>query len=386
MTAEIIYLDNAATSSPKPEPVYETIDRLARAGGSAGRGAHRASHAASAEVFDARESLADFLGAPSAERLVFTPGCTFAINMVLKGMRLTAGDIVLVTALEHNSVMRPLAQLAASGVQARVLPYAPGEIVARESLIGAIAECKPKLMVLCEGSNVTGEVADLRGIAEICAARGVPLLVDAAQTAGRESNVLATPGITFWAAPAHKSFYGISGLGLLYVSQSADLEPLVSGGTGSQSELSAIPSAYPDHLEAGTLPVVAIGALAAGVRFIRETSPEKIRAHESALLTAFIDWAGANPAIELFGDTTAANHLPLVSFRVRGMSCDRVADLLDTEYGIAVRAGLHCCSAAHRALGTIDHGTVRASFGYFNSSMHVEQLCSALDKLARASV
>jgi selenocysteine lyase/cysteine desulfurase len=269
------------------------------------------------------------------------------------------------------------------GIKVALLPYSPGNIVSRPALLDAVTTQSPRLVVVAEGSNVTGEQAHLPMIADVCRHHGVLLLVDAAQTAGRQPSALADPGISFWAAPAHKGFFGPSGLGLLYVNPSCDLEPIVSGGTGSASEQTTVPSVYPDRLEPGTQPVHAMAGLAAGVRFITETGVEKICQHEMQLCQRFLRWTTANTFVKTFGDSTREQRLPVVSFHLSGLTPDRIADLLDAEYGIAVRAGLHCAAQAHCTLGTTKLGTCRVSFGLFNSVDEVDVLTAALASLSK---
>ncbi|HEY9784294.1 MAG TPA: aminotransferase class V-fold PLP-dependent enzyme [Candidatus Obscuribacterales bacterium] len=386
----VIYLDNAATSHPKPEDVYAAADLAFRGAGSAGRGAHRLALEASRTVFEVRTKLAKFLGAPSAERLIFTSGCTQSLNMVLKGLtatkagasqqRLLEGDAVVVSPLEHNAVMRPLNQLAGSlGIKVLKLNYAPGKVFDVAQLKEMLNEHKPKLVVTIEGSNITGEVADIAATAALCDNYGVPLVVDAAQTAGILPIDLSLPGLTFWCASAHKGLLGQSGLGLLYAAPGWDLEPLIAGGTGSASESLAMPSVHPDHLEAGTKPLPAIAALGAAVTWLENTGVESIYKHELTLAERFCEYIEAHDFLRTVtprgeGGRRIAN----VSFSVDGLTVDRVADILDREYGIAVRAGLHCAALAHETLGTRDSGLVRASFGWFNTLADVDSLTEAL--------
>jgi cysteine desulfurase family protein len=385
-TMNEIYLDNAATSFPKPDSVCRNVDRALRDLGSAGRGAHKLALEASRLVFETRTAVGEFLGA-SPERIIFTPGCTYSINTVLKGLSWKEGDNVLVSSMEHNAVMRPLHQLQRQRrIKLIVAPYSPGEIVSADVLADQLRSTSPKLCVLTEGSNVTGEILNLQACADLCARSGVPLLVDAAQTAGRRQNALQHEGIAFWAASAHKGLYGPSGIGLLYVNPRFDLEPLVAGGTGSASEQMIMPSAYPDHLEPGTMPVHAIAGLQAGLQFVLSTGIDKILEHEDALSRKFLRWCNEHPAlIRTFGNTDAHDRLPVVSFHLHDMTCDRVADILDTEYGICVRPGLHCSALAHTTLGTLEQGTVRASFGFSTTADDIDKLCDALSQLSRTA-
>lgn len=391
MGKPLIYLDHAATSFPKPESVYLAQDRYLRTAGNPGRGAHEIAFASAQTIFESRAVAADFLGVGNSERLLFTPGCTYSINMVIKGFGFAAGDCVLTSALEHNSVMRALNQVEAlNAVRVVVLPYAPNCIVDVEELRRAILREKPRLCVFTEASNVTGERLDTEVVAEICAAHNIPLLVDAAQTSGTEENCLRHEGITFWATPGHKGLLGSPGVGLLYVRESYDLRPLVQGGTGSGSESFEMPSHYPDHLEAGTLPGPAIAALGAGIEHVRETGANSINEKENSLSTQFRTWCLDQDWIKVYGFSSnpkSANPTrtaPIVSFDLEGVRPDRVADQLNESFGIAVRAGLHCAALAHQTLGTTATGLVRASFGMTNSVEDVQALCDALTAIHKS--
>lgn len=412
MAPPFIYLDNAATTYPKPEEVYRAADACFRRAGNPGRGGHKLALQSARTVFEAREDAARFLKAGSSDRLIFTPGCTYSINMVIKGLGtarhmggrayLDEGDVVLTSPLEHNAVMRTLKQIERQkGIRIRSLPYSPGKIFKPEDLTGHIEELKPKLVVTIEGSNVTGEVIETDKVAAICHEHSVPLLVDAAQTAGHFETDLSLPGITFWCASAHKSLMGAGGLGLLYVGENRHsdwggaLEPLVTGGTGSASESLLMPEILPDRLEAGSAPVVAIGVLKAALEWIDATGREKIEAHTRALKERFLSRMREERFLKIFAhheglqsdalsdrDCRAMRSLPNVSFTLDGMTPDRVADVLDRDFSIAVRPGLHCAALAHETLGTTESGLVRASFGYFNTEADVDRLCQALESMA----
>lgn len=385
---ELIYFDNAATSFPKPEPVLVAHTAALRNLGSAGRGGHRLALDAARVVFDTRTRLADFLGVRNSERLVFTPGCTYSINIALKGF-LQPGDTVLVSALEHNAVMRPLRQLEIErAIRIVKLPYCSRVIVSTDDLGRAIEQFNPKLCAFLEGSNVTGELLDVSRIAAVCKSHATALLIDAAQTAGRREGVLQQDGITFWCASGHKGLLGAPGVGILYVGFGVQLHPLVAGGTGSASESVEMPLAYPDHLEPGTAPIPAIAALGAGLEYIKSIGTQSIVEHEDRLKRQFLRWSREQQFTEEYPRREEANSdatLPIVSFKIKGLSPDRVADSLDRDYQIAVRAGHHCSANAHAVLGTMESGLVRASFGFFNTADQVDRFCAALEALANAA-
>lgn len=384
MTQQNIYFDNAATTYPKPEVVYTAVNQYLRVAANPGRGSHSMAMQSANALFESRLVLADLLGIRQSERLIFTPGCTHSINMALKGFPFQTGDVVVISALEHNAVMRPLHQLQESkGLQVVSMPYARKGIVDLHALIKVMLEKRPRLVVLSEGSNVTGEMIDLRSVAAICNAHKVPLMIDAAQTAGRLRQNLEEYGVSIWCASGHKGLFGPPGVGLLYVGENIELEPLIAGGTGSRSEEFEMPGFFPDHLEAGTLPGPAIAGLGAGARWLAETGIENVRQRELALTQRFIGWATSGGGIHVYGNPQENLRTAVVSFEVDGVSSDQVARILDNEFHLAVRVGLHCAAAAHQALGTAERGLVRASFGYFNTEEEVDTLCHAIYSIAQ---
>lgn len=384
MTQPITYFDNAATTFPKPESVYQAADQYLRTCANPGRGTYKTSIQSANTIFETRLAVAQLLGVALPERLVFTPGCTYSINMALKGFPFRKGDVVLISALEHNAVMRPLRQLERKlGINVVKIPYAKRGIVDLHALIKAMLDQKPSLVILSEGSNVTGEMIDLRSVAAICGAHKVPLMVDAAQTVGRIPTNLSELGVSIWCASGHKGLMGPPGVGLLYVAPSIEIDSLIAGGTGSKSDEYDVPTFYPDHLEAGTLAGPAIAGLGAGIAWIAETGMENIRARETVLTQRFLGWALSGGGIHVYGNRQDGGGTSVVSFEVDGVSSDQVAQILDDEFGMCVRIGLHCAPAAHEAIGTLEKGLVRASFGYYNTEEEVDQLCHALYSIAQ---
>lgn len=378
------YFDNAATTFPKPEAVYQACDQFLRQAANPGRGGHRRSLDSARALFDARQSIASFFGIKQASRLVFTPGCTHSLNAAIKGFDFGPGDLVVTTSAEHNSVMRPLAQLKKdAGIKIHQLPYCSDNLFKIDDLKNVLSESRTRLCVINHVSNVTGAIADIASAAEICHKHGVPLVVDAAQSAGYLDIDLGTSGISLWCAPGHKGLMGPAGCGLLYVAEGVNIQPLVTGGTGSFSEQFDAPEAYPDRLEAGTLPAPAIAGLAAGVEWLKQTSITKVSEKKEKLTYKFLTWARAQDFLEIFGPSENIARVGLVSFRVRGLSSSSVSDLLDRDFGIAVRSGLHCSASVHTALGTLKEGLVRVSFGYFNSESELDELCKALLEISR---
>lgn len=394
-------MDNAATSFPKPESVYAAADHYFRRAGNPGRGAHRIALNSAREVFNVREKVARFLKVQQPERLVFTPGCTYSLNMVLRGLTrvnaatgnkpiLSHGATVLISPLEHNALMRPLTALAAE-LELKVvkLPYQPGKIFSVMDLRSYLEEHRPSLVASVHASNVTGEAIDIGSVAASCHVARTPLLLDAAQTAGLEKQHLIHPGISFWCASTHKNLFGQPGLGLLHVSREYDLEPLIAGGTGSASEDLHMPTGYPDRLEPGSAAGPAIAALGAGVDFIESIGADVILQHSIRLSDAFITFLNASNNVRVFSpgsNNNSGSAIPRVanvSFAVPGMTADRVVDALDQNYGIAARGGLHCAALAHETLGTTGEGLVRVSFGHFNTEGQVNELARAVHEISQ---
>ncbi len=389
MDGNRIYFDNAATSFPKPEPVIQAMVEYLNTCGNPGRGAHDLALAGARTIFSARESIADFLGIKSSERLIFTPGCTASINMVVKGLALQGffqpGDVVVTTAAEHNAVMRPLEQLRRN--QGVVLKRFGATGRDAEAELEAILEGKApvKLAFFTAASNVTGETIPLERLNDILKRFGVPLAVDGAQTVGKLDYDLSSSSIAYFCASGHKGLQGPPGVGLLYVAPGFDLEPIISGGTGSRSESLAVPGDYPDHLEAGTLPGPAIAGLAAGTAWMKGQMQDVLK-RELALTEQFLSWTREQSAITVYGYASSDRdrtivRMPVVSFNIAGHTAASIADRLNGEFRIAVRAGLHCASLMHDSLGTLAGGTVRVSFGPFNTSQEVMDLCQALAKI-----
>jgi len=392
MEKKPLYFDNAATSYPKPEEVYQACDRALREVGNPGRGGHRLALDAARLVFNGREKAAGFLGAP-AEDLIFTGGCTAAINLVLNGLvgagRLAHGDAVLCSSYEHNAVMRPLHWLSKHN-DLKVQKIAPSSsqkgLIDLLDLERLLAGRKPALCILTMASNVTGEKLDLAGVNTLCLKYGVPLLIDGAQGAGAIALKLADyPAVSFFAASAHKSLLGPPGLGLLYVRQGQSLDPSLCGGTGSRSESLEMPQFLPDRLEPGTPGVHLIAGLAAAIDYL-EKNGEAIKKQEETLSQYFIERLAQISGIKLHGRNNqhlaCENYLPTFALSFENSGADQIADHLDQDYDIAVRPGLHCAVSAHQALGTKATGLVRVSFGAFTTKDEVEHLSVALASLA----
>lgn len=377
----MIYCDQAATSYPKPPAVIEAVTRmLTETSASPGRSGHQFALTASRTVFDARENVAELLGEDDSARIVFALNVTMALNMALSGY-LKPGDHVLTSSMEHNSVMRPLNDLARTrGIEVETIQADPAGTVDPGDFIKRIKK-ETRLAVVNHVSNVTGAIAPLSDIKE--GLGEVPLLVDVAQSAGVMPLSPCADLADMMAFTGHKSLLGPTGTGGLWMKTGFDLKPLVTGGTGSRSEHEIHPDFMPDALEAGTPNTHGLAGLAAGIGFILDTGLEKIRQHEIRLTGIFLDALSQMKGITVYGPPDPASRTAVVSINLEQWSPSDLALTLDREYGIMTRPGLHCAPSAHRTIGTFPQGTVRFSFGWYNTEEEIRQVIRALDHLNR---
>jgi len=375
MTKSVIYLDNAATSWPKPEAVYRAVDIAMREhGANPGRGSHRMSVDAQRIVDETRQEICRLFSAPAPERVIFTLNCTDALCLALKGL-IKAGDRVVTGPYEHNSVIRPLSSLRRGGAQVAVVKPTRTFGIDLDHLREL---CSDRLdyVVLSHVSNVTGCVSPVKEIAEITHERGGLLILDAAQSAGHLDIDIQEMGVDVLAAPGHKGLYGPMGTGVLVLSAPFPVKPLREGGTGFKSENPQQPEEYPWRLEAGTLNLPGIAGLAAGVRFVKSVGVNAIAEHEASLARVLADELRQIDGVMVFCEPVPRTGV--VSFRLDGVEVALAGTLLDEAFGIAVRTGLHCAPAAHQAIGTFSEGSVRVSFGQFNTRRDVDALLAAV--------
>jgi cysteine desulfurase family protein len=379
---EMIYLDNAATSFPKPPQVIRAMnDFLERAGGNPGRSGHRLSVEAGRIVYDAREAIAELFGARDPLRVIFTLNATHALNLALRGI-LRAGDRVITTGIEHNAVMRPLRALEREGVRVAVVPCARDGSLDLSALRDALRP-GARLVVVNHASNVVGTILPIAEIARRARAAGAWVLVDAAQTAGVVPMDIEAMEIDLLAFTGHKGLYGPPGTGGLVLGERVDaamIEPLMRGGTGSRSEFEEQPDDLPDKFECGTPNGVGIAGLGAGVRFVLERGIETIRAHEVALTRALIEGLSEIPGVTVYGTRDAELQTATVSFTVANRRVSEIGLRLDEEFGVLCRVGLHCAPAAHRTIGTFPEGTVRFAASVFTT---LDEIRAALDAVRR---
>ena len=376
-----IYFDNAATSWPKPPAVRAALDEyFSDAGGNPGRSGHRMSIAAARLVEGSREVLAEFFNAEDPSHIVFTQNATHAINIALYGL-VRPGDHVVTTTTEHNSVMRPLRHLTMSGIELTVVLCRRDGTLDINRLNDAL-RLDTRLLVTTHGSNVTGTLFPIEAIAALARARNVRYLVDAAQTAGAIPIDIQEISVDLLAFSGHKGLLGPTGTGGLYIREGVLLSPLMRGGTGSDSAHEVQPEFMPDIHESGTLNVAGIAGLGAGVRFLREIGVHSVRAHEQDLVSQLMAGLAEIPGITTYGPRDASLQCGVVSFNVDGAMPSEVGLILEEQFGIMARTGLHCAPSAHRTLDTFPTGAVRFSFGWFNTAAEVAVALEALRKIA----
>ncbi|MDP2181623.1 MAG: aminotransferase class V-fold PLP-dependent enzyme [Actinomycetota bacterium] len=370
------YFDHAATSWPRPPEVVEAVARgLTEYGGSPGRGAYELAMRSARALFDARQTFARFLGAPHAEDVIIVPSCTWACNLMLQGL-LRPGDRVVVGSMEHNAVVRPLSALAALGVEVVVVDAETTGFVDPDDVERAVKAAPTRAVVCQHASNVTGTIQYVGDLADIAHEHDAVMLVDGAQAVGHIPVDVRALGVDAYAVPGHKALLGPPGIGLLWLSERAQPDPLVLGGTGSgSSETEAMPTRRPERFEAGTANVPAALGLAAGME-VRAADPDA-SARESELAMRVLEGLSAIPGVRVLGPGSEVPRVPVVSFVHERVEADRLAFELDRRWGIACRAGLHCAPWAHRTLGSFEGGAVRISVGWSTTGADVDALLTA---------
>ena len=377
----MIYFDNAATTMRKPDCVVQAVTEALCAMGNSGRGVHEGALSASRIIYDSRIALAELFGAESPERIAFTANSTQALNIAIKGV-LNPGDHVITTALEHNSVLRPLYELEERGVLLTILPADKAGNVRYEDFEQEIRP-NTRAIVTTHGSNLTGNLLDIGRLGGIAKKYGLLYIVDASQTAGVFDIDVQQMHIDILCFTGHKGLLGPQGTGGLYVRDGVEVRPLLSGGSGVQTYLRSHPAQMPTALEAGTLNGHGIAGLGAAVRHILDTGMETIRQKEQALMWEFYTQVRQIPGITVYGDFSTQNRCPIVTLNVRDYDSGEVSDALASEYGIATRPGAHCAPLMHKALGTVEQGAVRFSFSHYNTEEEINFAVSALRELAQ---
>ena len=376
----MIYLDNAATTLRKPQPVIDAVVAAMTTLGNSARGTHDGSLSASRTIYGTREKLADFFGCSRPDHVAFTCNSTEALNIAICGL-LNPGDHVISTDLEHNSVLRPLYRLEAERNVS--LSFVPADRRGDLDYSGFERLIRPetRAIVCTHASNLTGNAVDIGRVGEIAHAHGLTFIVDASQTAGALPIDMAAQHIDILCFTGHKSLMGPQGTGGLCLGEGVKLRPWKVGGTGVQTYSRFQPEQLPTLLEAGTLNGHGIAGLSAALDYIREVGLDTIQEKEEALMRRFYEGVSTIPGVTVYGDFTVPR-TAVVALNIRDYDSGEVADALAQDYGIAVRSGAHCAPRMHRALGTERQGAVRFSFGWFNTETEIDTAIQAVKELA----
>lgn len=379
----MIFLDNAAGSWPKPPQVKQALALAPeKYGANPGRGAYRMSFDTSRMVLECRTALAELFNIPAIERLTFSAGATESLNTAIFGL-LNKGDHVIYSSMEHNAVWRPLAYLESLGTIALSRVNADKYGYVNPEDFEALITPKTRLITCVHASNVCGSVQPIAQIGAIAAAHNIPFLVDCAQGAGLFDIDVQQMNISLLAFAGHKSLYGPAGIGGLYVSESVRIKPMILGGTGSHSDQWQQPEYYPDHLESGSINTVGISALKAALGFVCDKSIAEIYGHTMELCDLLAEKLAVIRGVHLYLPPEKRLRAPVLSLTIDNVDCAEAAFILDSDYQIAVRSGLHCTPLAHKSLGTFESGSLRFSVGWFNTAADIETAAKAIAAIAK---
>ncbi len=378
----MIYFDNAATTYPKPEAVYKAVDDCLRGFcANPGRSGHKLSLQSGRVILEARELLAELFKSNSPERIILTHNATEALNLALKGF-LKKGSHVITTSMEHNSVLRPLKALEQAGVETTIVQCSKdGEIDIHD--IEKEIRKETVLIAATHASNIVGTIIPIEEIGSLAKGYNLEFLVDASQTAGVCAIDVDKMNISMLAFTGHKSLMGPQGTGGLYIRKGLELNPLKEGGTGSSSDSLYQPDILPDRFESGTHNTPGIAGLCAGISFINNKGLANIRKHEQELTRYFLDGLEQLKNIKVYGVKDIIKQVAVVSINIGDIGSSEISYILDQTFDIATRSGLHCAPIAHKTLGTHDQGTVRFSFGYFNTKEQIEAAVAAIDQITK---
>lgn len=376
----MIYLDNAATTMQKPQEVVDAVTAVMCSMGNAGRGANEASLGAARTIYETRDKLASFFNAENPRQIVFTSNSTESLNIALKGV-LEPGDHVITTMLEHNSVLRPLYELEEKGVELTIIKSNLQGTLDYDDFEKEIKE-NTKLIVCTHGSNLTGNVVDIKRVSGIAKKHGLLFAVDASQTAGVFPIDVQEMQIDLLCFTGHKGLLGPQGTGGLYVKEGVNVKPLKVGGSGVQTYNKKHPVEMPTALEAGTLNGHGIAGLDAAIGYLEKEGIDNIRAREQELMWKFYHGVKDIPNIKIYGDFSGVERCAIVTLNIGDYDSSEVSDELLMTYGISTRAGGHCAPLMHEALGTVEQGAVRFSFSHYNSDEDVETAIRAIKELA----
>lgn len=377
----MIYLDNAATTFPKPESVYKKMDDCMRNYCSnPGRSGHKMAMESARVVEETREIIAKLFNIKNPMDVVYTFNATDSLNLAIKGF-LKLGDHVITTTMEHNSVLRPIMELENIGIE-HTFVQADKEGKINPKDIEAAIKDNTKLIAIIHASNVTGTLIDIETIGKIAKNHKITYLVDASQSAGIYDIDVDKLNIDMLAMPGHKGLLGPQGTGILYVNNKIRLHCQREGGTGSKSEEIVQPDLYPDKYESGTHNTPGIVGLGAGVEFILETGIDNIRKHEEELSQYMIDEILKIDGVKLYGPKSAKERTAVISINIKDLDSGEVTFRLDREFGIATRSGIHCAPLAHKSIGTLKQGAVRFSLGYFTTKEEIDKAIKAIQIIA----
>lgn len=378
----MIYMDNAATSWPKPDIVYNSVIRCMKEyGANPGRSSHRMAIEAANILLYTREMLCELFDVSNPFHMIYTYNTTDSLNLAIKGI-LKEGDHVITTSMEHNSVLRPLKHLERLGVQTTIV-QADGKGLVDPQEIEKAIKVNTRLIVTTHASNVTGSLLPIEQIGKIAKNFGIPYLVDAAQTAGIIPMSFSKLPVDLVAMPGHKGLLGPQGTGILYISEGIKLNPIREGGTGSQSEELYQPDFLPDRYESGTLNTPGIAGLGAGIQYILSRGQKKLLCHQSRLEKLFLDALHHIKNVTVYGPEKPEERIGIISINIKDYDSSYISNILSETYGIATRGGLHCAPLAHKTIGTFHQGTVRFSPGIFNTLEDVKSCIRAIEELSR---
>ncbi|KAB3532210.1 aminotransferase class V-fold PLP-dependent enzyme [Alkaliphilus serpentinus] len=373
----MIYFDNAATTFPKPQGVYDAVlNTMKDYGANPGRSGHKLALEAGRSIFFAREKVSKLFNIENPMQIIFTGNATESLNLAIKGI-LSKGDHVITSSMEHNSVLRPIKALEKIGVESTIIQCGEDGCLNPENIRNAIRE-NTKLIVLTHASNVTGTIMPIKEVGKIAKDQGVLFLVDAAQTAGVYEIDVVKDNIDLLALPGHKGLLGPQGTGILYIKEGLNVKHFKEGGTGSKSEELFQPEMLPDRYESGTPNTPGIAGVAAGVDFILNEGMDNIRKHEELLTGYFIEELSKMEKVKIYGPKDSTKQASVVSINIGNEDSSEIAYILDKVYNIAVRSGLHCAPMAHKTIGTFEQGTVRFSIGYFNTRNEIDEAINAI--------
>lgn len=378
----MVYFDNAATSYPKPEVVYDSIMTAMREyGANPGRSGHKMALKAGRGIFETRELICKLFNSNNPMNVIFTFNATEALNIGIKGV-LREGDHVITTSMEHNSVLRPIKYLERFGVESTIVKAdSKGRINPKD--IEKSIKNNTKLIVCTHISNLTGTIMPIEEIGSISKENGIIFMVDASQSAGVYDIDVEKMNIDLLAFPGHKGLLGPQGTGALCIKDGLELQSYMQGGTGSSSHSLDHPEILPDKFESGTTNGPGIIGLGAGIKYILDKGMHNIREHEESLAMHFIEEAKKIDGVTLYGPLDVKQQAAVVALNIKDADSSEVSYILDQEYDIAVRPGLHCAPLAHETINTLEQGAVRFSFGLFNTHEEVDYCIKALKDIAR---